>query len=63
MCKNKKTISFDASYVLRKNANGNVCAKFVSLPISGTKRKSIWVLKALVTNIQGTKQVWVPKQK
>jgi hypothetical protein len=63
MCKNKKTISFDASYVLRKNANGNVCAKFVGLPISGTKRKSIWVPKALVTNIQGPKQVWVPKQK
>jgi hypothetical protein len=63
MCKNKKTISFDASYMLRKNAHGNVYAKFVGLPISGTKRKSIWVPKALVTNIQGPKQVWVPKQK
>jgi FtsZ-binding cell division protein ZapB len=63
MCKNKKTISFDASYVLRKNANGNVFAKFVGLPISETKRKSIWVPKTLVTNIQGPKQVWVPKEK
>jgi hypothetical protein len=28
----------------------------------GTKRKSIWVPKALVTNLQGPKQVCVPKR-
>jgi Na+/glutamate symporter len=29
----------------------------------GTKRISIWVSKALVTNIEGLKQVWVTKRK
>jgi hypothetical protein len=62
-CKNKKIVSFDASYVFKKDSKGVVCAKFVGLPISSTKKKAIWVPKALVTNIQAPKQVWVPKSK
>jgi hypothetical protein len=51
-CTNKKAISFDPRYVLMKNSSGSVCAKFVGLPIDGAKKNSIWVPKALVTNIQ-----------
>jgi hypothetical protein len=64
--------SIDPSYVLMKSSKGNVYAKFVGKNrchayISnngiGTERKSIWVPKALATNLQGPKQVWVPKRK
>ena len=39
-----------------------VKAKFVGTPIVGPKKKAIWVPKTLVTNLQGPKQVWVPKK-
>ena len=65
-CTNKKVISFDSSYILMKTSNGNVSAKFVGIPINGTKKNAIWVPKALVTNvvtnIQGPKKVWVTKR-
>jgi hypothetical protein len=44
-----------------KGANG-VKAKFIGTPIMGPKKKPIWVPKTLVTNLQGPKQVWVPKK-
>jgi hypothetical protein len=52
---------FDNCYVLTHSAKG-VHAKFVGIPIVGNKKKAIWVPKTLVTNIQGPKQVWVPKR-
>jgi hypothetical protein len=54
-------IPFDSCYVLTK---GEKCvqAKFVGTPIVGPKKKAIWVPKSLVTNLQGPKQVWVPKR-
>ena len=59
-------ISFDSSYMLMKNSNGNVSAKFVGIPINGAKKNAIWVPKVLVTNVvtnvQGPKKVWVPKK-
>jgi hypothetical protein len=63
-------VSIDPSYVLVKSSQGDVYAKFVGkknhAPISNngidTKKKSIWVPNALVTNLQGPKQVWVPKR-
>jgi len=65
-CTNKKVISFDSSYMLMKNSNGNVSAKFVGIPINGAKKNAIWVPKVLVTNVvtnvQGPKKVWVPKK-
>ena len=45
-----------------KNSNGNVSAKFIGIPINGAKKNAIWVPKALVSNIQGLKKVWVPKR-
>jgi hypothetical protein len=63
--------SIDPSYVLVKSSKGDVYAKFVEKNRNhayisnngiGTKRKSIWVPKTLVTNIQGPKQVWAPKR-
>ena len=66
-CKNKKnntnvsSICFDSCYMLTKDTNG-VKAKFISAPIVGPKKKAIWVPKSLVTNLQGPKQVWVPKK-
>ena len=64
--KNKKNanvsyIPFDSCYVLTKGEKG-VHAKFVGTPIVGPKKKAIWVPKSLVTNLQGPKQVWVPKK-
>ena len=66
MNKNKKIanvpyIPFDSCYVLTKGEKG-VHAKFVGTPIVGPKKKAIWVPKSLVTNLQGPKQVWVPKK-
>jgi hypothetical protein len=40
--------------MLVKGANG-VKAKFIGAPIVGSKKKAIWVLKTLVTNLQGPK--------
>jgi hypothetical protein len=63
--------SIDPSHVLLKSFKGDVYAKFVGKNRNdayisnndiGTKRKSIWVPKVLVTNLQGPKQVWVPKR-
>jgi hypothetical protein len=65
-CKNRKShanessIKFDSCYLLTKDANG-VKAKFVGTSLLGLK-KAIWVPKSLVTNLQGLKQVWVPKK-
>jgi hypothetical protein len=66
-CKNKNkepnvsSIRFDSCYFLTKGANG-VKAKFIGAPVMGSKKKAIWVPKSLVTNLQGPKQVWVPKR-
>ena len=66
-CKNKSknanvsSIKLDSFYVLTKGTNG-VKAKFISKPWMGSKKKAIWVSKGLVTNLQGPKQVWVPKK-
>ena len=63
--KNKPTnvslIKFDSCYLLTKGVNG-VKAKFIGTPIMGPKKKVIWIPKTLVTNLQGPKQVWVPKR-
>jgi hypothetical protein len=66
-CKNKKThakvtsIRFNSCYMLIKGANG-VKAKFIGAPHESSKKKVIWVPKTLITNLQGPKQVWVPKK-
>jgi hypothetical protein len=53
--------TFDASYVLT-NKSGKVVAKYI-----GDKYKSpktcVWVPKVLVSNAEGPKTVWVPKNK
>ena len=59
-CKNKNkdtnvsSVKFDSCYFLTKGVNG-VYAKFVGTPIVGSKKKAIWLLKNLVTNLQGPK--------
>ena len=58
---NVSSIRFDSCYMLAKGTNG-VKAKFIGTPIVGPKMKAIWVSKTLVTNLQGPKQVWVPKK-
>ena len=58
---NVSFIKLDSFYVLTKGANG-VNAKFIGAPWMGSKKKAIWVPKSLVTNLQGCKQVWVPKK-
>ena len=54
-----KPIFFDEHYLLRKVRSSNIVANIVSL--SNVNDKAIWVPKSLMTNIQGTKMVWVPK--
>ena len=58
---NVSSIKLDSFYVLTKGANG-VKAKFIVKPWMGSKKKAIWVPKSLVTNLQGPKQVWIPKK-
>jgi hypothetical protein len=67
-CKNKNknnanvsSLYFDSCYMLTKGVNG-VKVKFIGTPIMSSKKKSIWVPKTLVTNLQGPKQVWVHKK-
>ena len=55
------SIQINSFYVLTKGTNG-VKAKFIGKPWMGSKKKAIWVPKSLVTNLQGPKQVWVPKK-
>ena len=58
---NVSSIKLDSFYVLTKGTNG-IHAKFIGAPWMGSKKKAIWVPKSLVTNLQGPKQVWVPKK-
>ena len=66
-CKNKNknanasSIKFDSCYLLTKGAN-SVKDKFIGAPIVGSKKEAIWVPKSLVTNLQGSKKVWVPQK-
>jgi hypothetical protein len=66
-CKNKNknanvsSIKFDSCYLLTKGVNG-MNAKFIGTSLLGSMMKIIWVPKTLVTNLQGPKQVWVPKK-
>jgi hypothetical protein len=55
------SIKLDYLYVLTKGTNG-VHAKFIGAPWMGSKKKAIWVPMNLVTNLQGPKQMWVPKR-
>lgn len=57
-----KTCMFDSHYMLRKAHDGSIVARYVGSPILGGKKNAIWVPKALVSNLQGPKQVWVPKR-
>ena len=59
---NVSSIKLDSCYMLTRGTNG-VKAKFIGKPWMGSKKKKdIWVPKSLVTNLQGPKQVWVPKK-
>ena len=58
---NVSSIKINSFDVLTKGANG-VKAKFIGKPWMGSKKKAIWVPKSLVNNLQGPKQVWVPKK-
>jgi hypothetical protein len=48
-------------YILKKDSKGVVCAQYVGRSLGSSKKKSIWVPKILVTNIEGPKKIWVPK--
>jgi hypothetical protein len=58
---NVSSIKLDSLYVLTKGTN-SVHAKFTGAPWMGSKKKAIYVPKSLVANLQGSKQVWVPKK-
>jgi hypothetical protein len=52
--------AFDAFYVLMKNKHGNIISLYVG-PHYKRPKTCVWVPKVLVTNMKGSKQVWVPK--
>jgi hypothetical protein len=54
--------AFDASYILMRNKYEKVIALYVG-PHHKRRKTCVWVPKVLVTNVKGTKQVWVPKNK
>jgi hypothetical protein len=58
---NISSIKLDSFYVLTNGTN-SAKAKFIGAPWMGSKKKAIWVPKSLVTNLQGPKQVWIPKR-
>ena len=58
---NVSSLKLDSCYMLTKSTN-SVKAKFIGKPWIGSNKKAIWVPKSLVTNLQGPKQVWVPKK-
>jgi hypothetical protein len=62
-CKSKKTVSLDPSYIPKKDSKGVVCAQYVGRSLGSSKKKSIWMPKTLVTNIERPKKIWVPKTK
>jgi hypothetical protein len=62
-CKSKKTVSLDPSYILKKDSKGVVYAQYIGRSLGSSTKKSIWVPKLLVTNIEGPKKIWVPKTK
>jgi hypothetical protein len=53
--------TFDAPYVLT-NKSGKVVAKYVGGKHKGSKT-CVWIPKVLVSNVEGPKTVWVPKNK
>jgi hypothetical protein len=53
---------FDASYVLMRNKFGKIIALYVG-PHHKKSKTYVWILKCLVTNMRGPKQIWVPKNK
>ena len=53
--------TFDASYVLT-NKSGKVVAKYAGGKHKGSKT-CVWVPKMLVSNVNGPKTVWIPKNK
>jgi hypothetical protein len=53
---------YDASYALMRNKFGRVVALYVE-PHHKSSKTCVWVLKCLVTNIRGPKQIWVSRNK
>jgi hypothetical protein len=53
---------FDASYVLMRNKFGKIIALRVG-PHRKRSKTYVWVPKCLVTNLRGSTQTWVPKNK
>ena len=53
---------FDASYVLMRNKFERVVALYVG-PHHKKSKTYVWVPKCLVTNMRGSKQIWVLKNK
>jgi hypothetical protein len=54
--------NFDAPYVLMRKKFGKIVALYVG-PHHKKSKTYVWVPKYLVTNMRGTKQIWLPKNK
>jgi hypothetical protein len=63
--KNKAPASRDISpsYVLRRNNVGKVVSKYVGNESNIYVKRSLWVPKVLVANVEGTKSNWGPKRR
>jgi hypothetical protein len=57
---------YENNHFLLSKVKGQVKARFISKLIKDEKKKlpkQLWVPKALVTHVQGSKLGWVPKTK
>jgi hypothetical protein len=54
--------NFEASYVLMRNKFDKIITLYVG-PHHKKSKTCVWVPKYLVTNIRGSKQIWVHKNK
>jgi hypothetical protein len=63
--KNKAHASRDIppSYVLRRNNVGNVVATYVGNESNIYVKRSLWIPKVLVANVEGPKSNWEPKRR
>ena len=55
--------SMSSYFVFKNNNKGEVFAKYIGKGTNVYLNTSIWVLKVLVTKMQGPKNIWGPKSR
>jgi hypothetical protein len=58
---NKPSSNYTCDYIVTLDHNGKMVVKYVGAYAMKAMRKSVWVPKVYVSNLQGPKSFWVPK--